>query len=510
MASQDGPARMRVAAARRRVALAGAVIILAAGCASAPSAAPATTERSIAPATAEARPSRAATSTPALSPTASPGLTWLYGEAGFMTSVLWVPLDYEHPDGTQIPISIGRRAATDPAHRIGTLVYLPGGPGDQGVEALRTMAETLFTDAVRERFDIVAFDARGNPVDALGPNVSCPLDGALPAIAGDPRKSTDLVATTTAWSGQLANACASASGEILPLVGTANVIADIDRLREALGEDKLSFVGISYGTVTGVRYAERYPEHVRALILDAPVDLALDAGGFQRASVTTLQRLFDEFLAACAADVTCAIHADGRPREAFEALVAARAAGPVDGISAADLWQVLRVGLGQPDQLDEWLAAIRDGDTTEMKALLKNEPDKLGYSIAISCIDLDHPRTADGVDSRVAELRRVAPDFAWEASYALRCVRWPVATETPAAPVTATGAPPTLVIGSTDDPSTPYAWAVSVAKALESGVLLTRAGHGHGSIYADNACVDGITDAYLLNLSQPTAGATCS
>ena len=509
MTSQREPARMRLATRRRRAALAGAVIVLlAAGCSPAPPTIPATVATATATATSGA--SSAAPATRAPSPTASPRLTWLYGEVGFKTSVLWVPLDYAHPDGTQIPISIGRRAATDPANRIGTLVYLPGGPGDPGVDALRSGAGTLFTDAVRARFDIVAFDARGNPVDALGPNVSCPLDGALPAIAGDPRTSTDLVATMTAWSGRLADACASASGEILPMVGTANVIADIDRLREALGEDNLSFVGISYGTVTGVRYAERYPDHVRALILDAPVDLALDAGGLQRASVTTLQRLFDAFLAACAADVTCAIHADGRPREAFEAIVAARAAGPVDGISAADLWQVLRFGLGQPDQLDEWLAAIRDGDTTAMKTLVKVEPDKLGYSIAITCIDLDHPRTAVGVDRQVAELRRVAPDFAWEASVALRCVRWPVATERPAAPVTAMGAPPALVIGSTDDPSTPYAWAVSVANALGSGVLLTRAGHGHGSVYLDNACIDGIADAYLLNLSLPTAGTTCS
>jgi len=406
-----------------------------------------------------------------------------------------------------------RLEAADPAQRIGTLVYLPGGPGDEGVAALRDGAEFLFTDAVRERFDIVAFDARGNPVDFLEPNVHCTIDGELPDIVGDPRTLAvaDLLEQVDARDRRLADACAAGSGEILPLIGTANVVQDIDRLREALGEDQLSFVGISYGTVTGQRYAERYPGRVRAMILDAPVDLAADASAAMKLAANTVQRLFDGFLAACSTDPTCAIHNDGRPREAFNALVARLAAAPLDGISAADLWTVLSIGLRQPDQLDEQLATIAAGDTVSTVALLQRlgDPDVLGYLTAMNCTDREFPRTDALIAEDLATLRTEAPDFAWIAAGGGLCGDWRLAAPPPAAPVRAAGAPPILVIGSTGDPSTPYAWAEAVAGALDSGVLLTRVGTNHGSIYLDNPCIDRLTDAYLLNLEAPASGTRC-
>jgi len=496
---------------RPRAALAGtALMLLALGCAPGASLAP-----SAPPTGASAGPTVTPTA-PSASASPEAGLTWLYGTLGFKTSVLRVPLDYADAEGEQIAIAIARLEASDPERRIGTLVYLPGGPGDEGVAALRDHAEILFTDAVRERFDIVAFDARGNPAldlggdptDFLEPNVHCPVARELPDIAGDPRTAEDLVDQAGTWDRLLADACAVGSGEILPLIGTANVVQDIDRLREALGEDQLSFIGISYGTVTGQRYAERYPERVRAMILDAPVDLAADGRAAARQSATTSQRLFDAFLAACAIDAACAIHNDGRPREAFEALVARLAAEPLDGISAADLWTIVAVGLRQPDQLDEYLAAIVAGDTAFAVALLQlfAEPDCLGYGTAMNCLDRDLSVVA-GDD--LAALRAAAPDFAWLAEVNDPCPAWQLALAPPAAPVRATGAPPILVLGSTGDPSTPYAWAEAVAGQLDAGVLLTRVGDGHGSVYVDDPCIDRLTDAYLIDLATPPPGTRC-
>jgi len=460
--------------------------------------------------------SRGSSPAPSASASAETGLTWLYGTLGFKTSVLRVPLDYADPDGEQIAISIARLEAGDPARRIGTIVYLPGGPGDPGVAELRDYAEFLFTDAVRERFDIVAFDARGNPAldlggnptDFLEPNVHCALEGELPDIAGDPRTARDLADQARTRDRVLADACAAGSGEILPLLGTANVVQDIDRLREALGEDQLSFVGISYGTVTGQRYAERYPDHVRAMILDAPVDLAVDGRAAARESAMTRQRLFDAFLAACAMDAACAIHNDGRPREAFDALVARLAAAPLDGISAADLWTIVIVGLLQPDQLDEQLAAIAAGDTAFSVALVQlfSEPDRLGYATALNCLDRDLSAVT-GDD--LAALRAAAPDFAWMAEVDDPCPAWQLPAAPPAAPVRASGAPPILVVGSTDDPATPYAWAEAVAGQLESGVLLTRVGGEHGSIFVADPCTDRLMDAYLIDLATPPPGTRC-
>jgi pimeloyl-ACP methyl ester carboxylesterase len=487
---------------RLRAALAGAtVMLLVLGCSPGGSETP-----SALPAGESAMPTAMSTAPPA-SPSPEAGLTWLYGTLGFRTSVLRVPLDYEDPDGEQIAISIARLDAGDPARRIGTLVYLPGGPGDPGVDALRSSADLLFTEAVRERFDIVAFDARGLPASALKPNVRCPEEGEQPEIAGDPRTAPDLRAQVLAHERLLAEACAAGSGEILPLIGTANVVQDIDRLREALGEDQLSFVGISYGTVTGQRYAERYPERVRAMILDAPVDLAADGPSAARESATTLQGIFDAFLAGCATDPTCAIN-NGQPRESFDALVAQLAAAPVDGISAGDLWTIIVFGLREPDQLDEQLTAVAAGDTASAVALLQliSEPDRAGYATAMNCIDRDLSAVA-GDD--LAALRAAAPDFAWLAEASDPCPAWRLPAPPPATPIRATGAPPILVLGSTEDPATPHAWAEAVAEQLDAGVLLTRVGGGHGSVYLDDPCIDRLTDAYLIDLATPLPGTRC-
>jgi pimeloyl-ACP methyl ester carboxylesterase len=487
---------------RSRVALAGAaVMLLVLGCSPGASGAPSAPEagESAAPSVVPTAPSASA------SPEA--GLTWLYGTLGFKTSVLRVPLDYGDPDGEQIAISIARLEAGDPARRIGTLLYLPGGPGDEGVAALRSGADILFTDAVRERFDIVAFDARGLPASALEPNVRCPVEGEQPEIVGDPRTAPDLREQVMAQERLLAEACTAGSGEILPLIGTANVVQDIDRLREALGEDRLSFVGISYGTVTGQRYAEQYPERVRAMILDAPVDLAADGRSAARESATTLQGLFDAFIAGCATDPTCAIN-NGRPRESLDALVAQLVATPVDGISAGDLWTIIVLGLREPDQLDEQLTAVAAGDTASAVALLEliSEPDRAGYETAMNCLDRDLSAVAG---DELAALRTAAPDFAWLAEAGDPCPAWQLPAPQPATPVRATGAPPILVVGSTGDPATPYAWAEAVAEQLDSGVLLTRVGDGHGSVYLDDPCIDRLTDAYLIDLVAPPAGTRC-
>ena len=495
---------------RPRAVLAGAaMMLLVLGCSPGASGAPSASPTGESAAPTVAPPAQSA------SASAEAGLTWLYGTLGFKTSVLRVPLDYADPDGEQIAISIARLEAGDPARRIGTLVYLPGGPGDPGVEALRDYAEFLFNDAVRERFDIVAFDARGNPAldldgdptDVLEPNVRCTLEGELPDIAGDPRTAPDVREQAMARDRVLAEACAAGSGEILPLLGTANVVQDLERLREALGEDQLSFVGISYGTVTGQRYAERYPDRVRAMILDAPGDLAVDGRAAARETATTLQGLFDAFLAACATDAACAIHNGGRPREAFEALVTRLAAAPLDGLSAADLWTIVAVGLRQPDQLDEYLAAIAAGDTAFAVALLQlfTEPDRLGYGTVMNCLDRD--LSAVTGDDLVA-LREAAPDFAWLAELD-PCPAWLLPAAPPPAPVRASGAPPILVVGATDDPATPYAWAEAVAGQLESGVLLTRVGGEHGSIFVADPCTDRWMDAYLIDLATPPPGTRC-
>lgn len=482
-----------------------AVVAILAGCSPASPTAPASTSAFPPP-----TPTAATSATPAPSATAGSGLTWLYGEAGYETSVLRVPLDYAKPDSEQITIALARRPATDPAHRIGTLVFLPGGPGDSGIEPVRAWASPFFTEEVGARFDIVAFDARGNPAGLLDPKVRCPVDDPYETADFDPRTMTDLT-EMAAWAKQFAAACEAGSGGILPFVGTENVIQDIDRLREALGEETLSFLGISYGTLTGLFYAERYPNRVRAMILDAPVDPALDLVTWYRNGTITDQGLLDAFLDACADDATCAFHSGGKTRQEFDGLMTRFAKGPIDGASVWEAWTSVSLGLRDPAWLATALAAARDGDTAAMRDMVEglDDADRRGYGSALTCVDTDAPRDVDALVELFEELRPGAPDFAWMASGGLDCAFWPVETQRPAGPIRAAGAPTMLVVGSTLDPSTPYAWAESVAAELDSGALVTRDGHGHGSTFLGNACIDGITNAYLIELTVPATGTTC-
>jgi predicted alpha/beta hydrolase family esterase len=176
--------------------------------------------------------------------------------------------------------------------------------------------------------------------------------------------------------------------------------------------------------------------------------------------------------------------------------------------SAADLWTVVAVGLRQPDQLDEWLAAIAAGDTALAVALLQlfAEPDRLGYGTAMHCLDRDLSAVAG--DDLVA-LRVAAPDFAWMAGVGDPCPAWQLPAAPPAAPVRASGAPPILVVASTDDPATPYAWAETVAEQLESGVLLTRVGGEHGNVFVGDPRTDRLMDGYLVDLATPPPGTRC-
>jgi pimeloyl-ACP methyl ester carboxylesterase len=474
-----------------------AVVVILAACSASPTASPVV-------------PTVSSTPPPSAAASQQVGLTWLYGEFGYQTSVLRVPLDYANPAGEQISIALARRPATDPANRIGTLVFLPGGPGDPGVEQLRTDFEALFTEPVRARFDIVAFDARGRPGGVFEPRVRCPFDDRQPPTTGDPRTG-DLEKVVDA-AAALAEACEEASGELLSFVGTDSIIQDVDRLREALHEESLSFQAISYGTFTGLHYAERYPDRVRAMILDAPLHPALDLLAWERDAVVTQQAVLDQLLAACAEDPACAFHVGGATRQAFDDLMAGFANGPIDGLSVLEAWAAVGLGLRDPAGLEVALAEAQGGDVDGMRDLADGvgDFDEIGYSLAVLCADQAGPRDVKAYLDLADELRPLAPDFAWTvASGVIACASWAVEGPSVAAPVQLNGVPPILILASTGDPSTPYPWAVALAGELDDASLVTRDGPGHGSAFLGNPCIDEISSTYLVALELPSTPVTC-
>src|SRR5215212_1923650 len=445
---------------------------------------------------------------------------------GWECATLPVPLDDANPGGQTIDIALTRLPATDPARRIGSLVVNCGGPGCPTVAILHQLGTVLFPVETRARFDLVGFDPRG--VGESG-QIDCRHDyDAYYAI--DP--SPDDVAEWEAWLAggrAFAESCAANAGNLLPFLGTENVVSDMERLREALGEETISFLGISYGTSVGARYADRYPDRVRAFALDSALPAVVDTATFVPEWVDAIERAFDAYLADCAAAVTCAFHADGDPAAAFDALMAQVDAAPLQVstesgtrlvgqraiLTAVDA--VLSNVVAWP-QLAIALQSAASGDGAPVLALadLRNErlpdgsygPGSAAF-LAVSCLDFPITRDPAAYEALAAKAATIAPRLgAYYATWTLSCAFWP-APPTPAPhPPVAAGAPPILVIGATLDTQDAYTWSVDMAGQLESGILLRREGTGHPS-YFESACVVEAVNAYLIDLTLPPPDLIC-
>jgi pimeloyl-ACP methyl ester carboxylesterase len=446
---------------------------------------------------------------------------------------LAVPVDYAKPGGRQIQLALIRRPATRPSERIGSLVVNAGGPGVSGVDWERSNVSEL-SPAVRARFDIVSFDPRGvgssAPVVCLTP---AERDREM-ALATTPRTAAERAAVV-ADAKRFARGCQRQSGALLPYLTTEATARDLDRLREALGDRKLTYVGFSYGTVLGATYASLFPHRVRALALDGAADPVVwtdEATGFLNAQAVGSQHEYAAFLSWCRTNRSqCAFAANGVPGAAIDRLLARLRANPVSvetttgrrllterqavtGIVAvlysSRYWPLLgEVGNNLTGADGRLLLALADAYTDRRPN--GSYSNLLDAYVAISCVDhapaSRNPATYFDLTARFA---RISPVLGGLLGYEqLPCAFWPVkAASRYTGPFRAAGAPPILVVGTTGDPATPYVWAKALARELDSGVLLTRVGDGH-TAYGDSLCVRGLVDRYLLELAPPRNGAVC-
>ena len=445
---------------------------------------------------------------------------------GWECATLPVPLDYADPTGPTIDLALTRLPAGDPAQRIGALLFNPGGPGGRGVNTLHQLGTLMFPEETRARFDIVSFDPRG--VGESG-QIDCQPDFEA-YYELDPSPDDD--AEREAWLAggrAYAAACAANGGELLPFVGTENVVSDMEQLRAALGEETISFLGISYGTSLGARYADRYPERVRAFALDSGLPSFVDPVTFIPQWVDAIERAFDAYLADCAAAVTCPFHSDGDPAAAFDALIAQVDAAPLEvptetgtrlvGQRAvlAAVEAVLSNVVAWP-QLATALQSAANGDGAPILALSDQRNERLpdgSYGpgsasfLAVSCLDFPITRDPAAYEALAAKAATIAPRLgAYYATWTLPCAFWPAPPTTAPHPPVAAGAPPILVIGATLDTQDAYTWSVDMAGQLESGVLLRREGTGHPS-YFESACVVEAVNTYLIDVTLPPPDLIC-
>jgi len=450
-----------------------------------------------------------------------PPVVWAPCAHGLQCGTVTVPLDYSRPDGPTIAIAIARHPAEVPAERIGSIVINPGGPGVSGIDDLPNELSVL-TPALLDHFDIVSFDPRG--VERSSPVTCGEGPGGAPSELPDPAP-TDIATRQALYQNdtEYAAACEQASGSVLDYVGTVDTAMDLDRIRAAIGDAELTYVGHSYGTLLGETYADMYPTHIRAMVLDGVIDPSISMVQMVSDQAVGFETVLDDFFTWCAGTSSCPWRPAGDSQGALLALIAAsrvqrlpgyggRTVGPGEyydallaTLYARSYWPSLGNALAQAQAGNgAAVLALSDGYTTHGATNLSDA------NAAITCID--HPSPSDPAlyPALAAQSAQLAPVFGPLLTWGiLGCGVWPVpATRVPHT-ISAAGSPPILVVGTTKDPATPYKWAVHVAAMLQRGVLVTRVGEDHVA-YFYSACVRALDDAYLVNLTVPSAGTTCA
>ncbi|MFJ7202232.1 alpha/beta hydrolase [Streptomyces sp. NPDC098789] len=471
---------------------------------------------------------------PAWKPCPAPSAAQGAGQApgkDWECATLEVPVDYAEPGGDTLPLALIRAKATGPGSaRIGSLVFNFGGPGGSGVASLPGAAKEY--TALRTRYDLVSFDPRG--VGRSAP-VLCESDAQLDRYyAADNTPATP--AEEQAYLAGIKtyrDGCVRNSGKLLPHVGTENAARDLDRLRQALGDEKLYYFGISYGTELGGVYAHLFPKNVGRAVFDAVVDPTKtseegalgQAKGFQLALGNFEQDCVDRG-DACRLQGSTAKEIDANIVKLQKAL----AAKPVEGVGERRLtasaatngiayalyskegWPLLEQGLDEAEGGQGQLLLVMSDALNGRDA--KGTYNNIGAAnTAINCADSKERFTLEQTKAKLPAFRAASAVFGDFLGWGLLgCTDWPVkgAFDTP--DVSARGAAPIVVIGNTGDPATPYEGARKMVERLGPGVgvELTYKGEGHGAYNSGNACVQKAVDAYLLNGKVPAAKAVCT
>ncbi|MDT5000904.1 MAG: hypothetical protein QOK12_3009 [Mycobacterium sp.] len=448
--------------------------------------------------------------------------------AGAECGMLSVPVDYSKPDGDIAQLAMIRFKAT--GNKIGSLILNPGGPGESGVEAAASIVGTM-PESMRQRFDVVGFDPRG--VGSSTPAVWCNSDADNDRLRADPQVdySPAGVAHIESETKDFVQRCVDKMGkDFLANVGTASVAKDLDAMRIALGDQKLTYLGYSYGTRNGSAYAEAYPQNVRAMILDGAVDPNADPIESDIRQAAAFQTAFNDYAADCAKAASCPLGTDpAKAVDVYKSLVDPLVQKPAKtkdprGLSYSDSVVGTILPLYSPNlwrHLTQALTELKRGDGDTMLALadLYMGRDEKGHynnstdvRVAVNCVDeppvTDRAKTVDE-DRRS---REVAPfmsygQFTGNAPLST-CAFWPVPPTSTPHQLKIDGLPPTLVVSTTNDPATPYQAGVDLAKQL-GGALLTFEGTQHTVVFQGNACVDDIAAKYLVDVAVPPPGAKC-
>ncbi|MCV2394929.1 alpha/beta hydrolase [Actinotalea sp. M2MS4P-6] len=486
---------------------------------------------------AEGSTSTSSSSSGATGPTDGGSLDDFYGQqltwtdcGDYECATVLAPLDWDDPTAGSVELALERDASSDPNARIGSLLINPGGPGGSGIDFLSYLVNNVLSQDMLNAYDVVAFDPRGVGKSSA---VDCGPDSAVdPFLTEDtPMTSQADLDAARAEATAFGQQCLDNTGPLLEHVDTVSAARDMDLMRAVLGDDQLHYLGFSYGTFLGSTYADLYPENVGRLVLDGALDPTLtndelsiqQAQGFDDALRSYVSYCYetrgcplngtvDEGMQQIADLVT---RAEARPLDAGDGNVTNGTMafyGIILTLYDDQYWPLLTQALSEAiDQgTGSMLYEFADYylDRTPDGTYLSNS--NLAFQ-AINC--LDYPTETRDFEQMLAfrdEVATVAPTFADWFALGPGCETWPYqSTRTPHA-VTAAGANPILVVGTTGDPATPYKWAQALADQLESGTLLTWEGEGHTAYGRAGSCISDAVEGYLINGTVPAAGTVCS
>lgn len=451
-------------------------------------------------------------------------ITWDKARNGLQSGTIEVPIDYDDRSQGTFTLHLVRHLATDEDERIGTLLVNPGGPGFGGT-ILAQQAQFIYGDDLVERFDILGWDPRGT--GASTPAIDCFDDydhffdstDITPDDDAEKQQSVDLAE-------EAAQDCETKNADILQHVGTNDSARDMDAIRQALGEQEISYFGFSYGSELGATWATLFPGTVRAAVLDGAADPNEDLDQGNVSQMKGFEASLDTFLAQCSADTSCAFHNGGDAEGAFDALMAKIDENPLpalDGRPKLTLGAALS-GVVEAMYSDaSWptlAKALRDAQGGDGSGLMElydayyqRQPDgtydnSLEAFNVITCMDSANRPTVAEEDATAVEVHAVAPRLSPGTTGSYFCTFFP-ATDDPRVAITGAGAGPIVVVGTTGDPSTPLESTRAMADALEEGALVIVHANQHTG-YGVNDCVDEAVDGYLVDPTDvPEDGLEC-
>jgi pimeloyl-ACP methyl ester carboxylesterase len=465
-----------------------------------------------------------------LKPFYSQVLTWKSCESGnFQCATATAPMDWKNPATKSIKLALIRKTAS--GTRLGSLLVNPGGPGGSGYDFIRDSLSYAVDATLQKNYDIIGFDPRGVNKSSAVKCYSDPasMDAYLFDISPNPFGSDAWIADQEAANQKFGQDCLRYTGDLLGFVDTVSASRDLDLLRAVLGDKKLNYLGYSYGTLLGATYADLYPKKTGRLVLDGAIDPATTSFDVSATQAKGFESALRAYLADCKSGKKCPFTGTvDAAMNTIRSLLDSLNASPIratDGreLGSSTMTNAIILPLYNKTNwpyLSDLFTSVMQGKADyafqladsyyERNANGTYNDNSTEAFIAINCLDYKVTATTDAsLQADAAKLKQLAPVLGPQLSYDTSCIKWPFPSTRDRVAITAKGSGPIIVVGTTNDPATPYVWAQSLSKELQNGRLVTYHGEGHTAYNKSNSCVNTAVDSYFVDGTVPSKDPSC-